>query len=107
MRTILWDDATQGMVFTYAPVPDDLASTAQEWREKMVSAAAEASEELMDKYLETGDLTEAEIIKGLRIRTISGEISRCSAAARLKTKGAAHARCGDRADAVAAGRAGH
>jgi elongation factor G len=57
MRTILWDDATQGMVFTYAPVPDDLVSTAQEWREKMVSAAAEASDELMDKYLETGDLT--------------------------------------------------
>jgi elongation factor G len=53
MRTILWDDATQGMVFTYAPVPDDFVSTAQEWREKMVSAAAEASDELMDKYLET------------------------------------------------------
>ena len=50
MRTILWDDATQGMAFSYAPVPDDLLSTAQAWREKMVSAAAEASDELMDKY---------------------------------------------------------
>jgi elongation factor G len=64
MRTILWDDATQGMVFTYAPVPDDLLSTAQEWREKMVSAAAEASDELMDKYLETGDLTKRKLSKG-------------------------------------------
>ena len=87
MRTILWDDATQGMVFTYAPVPDDLASTAQEWREKMVSAAAEASEELMDKYLETGDLTEAEMIKGLRIRTISGEIQPMLCGSAFKNKG--------------------
>ncbi|HFL1535781.1 TPA: elongation factor G [Enterobacter asburiae] len=87
MRTILWDDATQGMVFTYAPVPDDLVSTAQEWREKMVSAVAEASDELMDKYLETGDLTEAEIIKGLRIRTISGEIQPMLCGSAFKNKG--------------------
>ena len=87
MRTILWDEATQGMVFTYAPVPDDLVSTAQEWREKMVSAAAEASDELMDKYLETGDLTEAEIIKGLRIRTISGEIQPMLCGSAFKNKG--------------------
>ncbi|HCQ7771142.1 elongation factor G [Enterobacter kobei] len=87
MRTILWDDATQGMVFTYAPVPDDLVSTAQEWREKMVSAAAEASDELMDKYLETGDLTEADIIKGLRIRTISGEIQPMLCGSAFKNKG--------------------
>ena len=87
MRTILWDDATQGMVFTYAPVPDDLVNTAQEWREKMVSAAAEASDELMDKYLETGDLTEADIIKGLRIRTISGEIQPMLCGSAFKNKG--------------------
>ncbi|HBW95154.1 MAG TPA: elongation factor G [Enterobacter asburiae] len=87
MRTILWDDASQGMVFTYAPVPEDLVSTAQEWREKMVSAAAEASDELMDKYLETGDLTEAEIIKGLRIRTISGEIQPMLCGSAFKNKG--------------------
>ncbi|MFG7478061.1 elongation factor G, partial [Enterobacter hormaechei] len=87
MRTILWDDATQGMAFSYAPVPDDLLSTAQAWREKMVSAAAEASEELMDKYLETGELDEAEIIKGLRIRTISGEIQPMLCGSAFKNKG--------------------
>jgi len=87
MRTILWDDATQGMVFTYAPVPDDLVGTAREWREKMVSAAAEASDELMDKYLETGDLDEAEIIRGLRIRTISGEIQPMLCGSAFKNKG--------------------
>ncbi|MDR8300151.1 elongation factor G, partial [Acinetobacter baumannii] len=64
MRAILWDDATQGMTFSYGPVPDDLLATAQQWREKMVSAAAEASDELMDKYLETGELDEAEIVAG-------------------------------------------
>lgn len=87
MRTIVWDDATQGMVFNYAPVPDELLSTAQEWREKMVSAAAEASDALMDKYLETGDLDEAEIIKGLRIRTISGEIQPMLCGSAFKNKG--------------------
>lgn len=50
MRAILWDDATCGMTFSYGPVPDELLATAQQWREKMVSAAAEASDELMDKY---------------------------------------------------------
>ena len=87
MRTILWDDATQGMAFTYAPVPDDLLSTAQTWREKMVSSAAEASDELMDKYLETGELDEVEIIKGLRIRTISGEIQPMLCGSAFKNKG--------------------
>ncbi|WP_395303860.1 elongation factor G [Enterobacter sp. ECC-019] len=87
MRTILWDDATQGMVFTYAPVPDDLVSTAREWREKMVSAAAEASDDLMDKYLETGELDETEIIRGLRIRTISGEIQPMLCGSAFKNKG--------------------
>lgn len=87
MRTILWDDATQGMAFSYAPVPDDLLSTAQTWREKMVSSAAEASDELMDKYLETGELDEAEIIKGLRIRTISGEIQPMLCGSAFKNKG--------------------
>lgn len=87
MRTILWDDATQGMTFSYAPVPDDLLASAQEWREKMVSAAAEASDALMDKYLETGDLDEAEIIQGLRIRTISGEIQPMLCGSAFKNKG--------------------
>lgn len=62
------------MTFSYGPVPDDLLATAQQWREKMVSAAAEASDELMDKYTETGELDEAEIVAGLRQRTVKGEI---------------------------------
>ena len=87
MRAILWDDATQGMTFSYAPVPDDLLSTAKIWREKMVSAAAEASDALMDKYLETGDLDEAEIIDGLRIRTVKGEIQPMLCGSAFKNKG--------------------
>ena len=86
MRTILWDDATQGMTFSYAPVPDALLASAQEWREKMVSAAAEASDALMDKYLETGDLDEAEIIQGCVFVPFPARSSRCCAAARLKIK---------------------
>src|SRR5690606_3395548 len=61
MKAIIWDDATQGMRFEYQDIPSDLVATANEWREKMVEAAAEASEELMDKYLEGGELTEDEI----------------------------------------------
>ncbi|EJF32283.1 MULTISPECIES: elongation factor G [Enterobacteriaceae] len=87
MRAIIWDDATQGMTFSYGPVPQDLLQTAQLWREKMVSAAAEASDELMDKYLETGDLSEAEIITGLRKRTISGEIQPMLCGSAFKNKG--------------------
>ncbi len=87
MRAIEWDDATQGMVFRYAPVPEALLSTARRWREKMVSAAAEASEALMDKYLETGDLDEAEIIAGLRIRTLAGEIQPMLCGSAFKNKG--------------------
>ncbi|WP_336984200.1 elongation factor G [Cedecea sp. VD21] len=87
MRAIIWDDATQGMTFSYGPVPQDLLQTAQLWREKMVSAAAEADDELMDKYLETGDLSEAEIITGLRKRTISGEIQPMLCGSAFKNKG--------------------
>ncbi|MEN4870653.1 elongation factor G [Kosakonia cowanii] len=87
MREIIWDDATQGMSFSYAPVPEELLETAQEWREKMVSAAAEANETLMDKYLETGELDEAEIIAGLRQRTIVGEIQPMLCGSAFKNKG--------------------
>ncbi|MDU6107932.1 MAG: GTP-binding protein [Klebsiella pneumoniae] len=87
MRAILWDDATQGMTFSYGPVPDDLLATAQQWREKMVSAAAEASDELMDKYLETGELDEAEIVVGLRQRTVKGEIQAVLCGSAFKNKG--------------------
>ncbi|ATF91996.1 Elongation factor G [Cedecea neteri] len=87
MRAILWDDATQGMTFSYAPVPEELLQTAQQWREKMVSAAAEANDELMDKYLETGELSETEIVTGLRARTISGEIQPMLCGSAFKNKG--------------------
>lgn len=55
MKAIIWDEASQGMKFEYGEIPADLVDTAQEWRTNMVEAAAEASEELMDKYLEEGD----------------------------------------------------
>ena len=87
MRAIIWDDTTQGMTFSYAPVPDDLQATAKTWREKMVSAAAEASDELMDKYLETNELDEAEIIRGLRKRTLAGEIQPMLCGSAFKNKG--------------------
>ncbi|HAZ74855.1 MAG TPA: elongation factor G, partial [Enterobacteriaceae bacterium] len=87
MREIIWDDASQGMAFSYAPVPDELLATAKAWREKMVSAAAEANDELMDKYLENGDLEEAEIISGLRARTVAGEIQPVLCGSAFKNKG--------------------
>ena len=74
MKAILWDDASQGMKFEFAPIPAELQATAEEWREKMIEAAAESSEELMNKYLESGELTQEEIKLGLRTRTIAGEI---------------------------------
>lgn len=74
MKAIIWDEASQGMKFSYEDIPADLADVAQEWREKMVEAAAEATEELMNKYLETGDLTEEEIKLAIRQRTIATEI---------------------------------
>ena len=87
MRAIIWDDSTQGMTFNYAPVPGDLQATAQTWRDKMVSAAAEASDDLMDKYLETNNLDEAEIIRGLRKRTVAGEIQPMLCGSAFKNKG--------------------
>ncbi|MGM7374900.1 elongation factor G, partial [Acinetobacter baumannii] len=61
MKAIIWDEASQGMKFEYGEIPADLVDTAQEWRTNMVEAAAEASEELMDKYLEEGDLSKEDI----------------------------------------------
>ncbi|MDT7518682.1 elongation factor G [Rhodoferax sp. TBRC 17660] len=87
MKAIIWDEASQGMKFTFEEIPADLVSVAKEWREKMVEAAAEASEELMNKYLEEGDLTEAEITGGLRTRTINGEIQPMLCGTAFKNKG--------------------
>ena len=74
MKAIWWDDSSQGMKFEYGDIPDDLADTCAEWREKMVEAAAEANEELMNRYLEEGELSEKDILAGLRQRTIASEI---------------------------------
>ncbi|MEG0822283.1 MAG: elongation factor G [Burkholderiaceae bacterium] len=87
MKAILWDEASQGMKFEYAPIPAELQAIAEEWREKMVEAAAEASEELMNKYLESGELTEAEITLGLRTRTIGCEIQPMLCGTAFKNKG--------------------
>jgi elongation factor G len=87
MKAIIWDEASQGMKFTFEDIPADLVATANEWREKMVEAAAEASEDLMNKYLEEGDLTEEEITHGLRVRTIAGEIQPMLCGTAFKNKG--------------------
>lgn len=87
MKAILWDDASQGMKFEYVDIPTDVQATADEWREKMIEAAAEASEDLMNKYLEEGSLTEEEIVEGLRARTLSCEIQPVLCGSAFKNKG--------------------
>jgi len=87
MKSIIWDEASQGMKFTYGEVPADLVDVANKWRELMVESAAEASEDLMNKYLESGDLTEEEIVLGLRTRTIAGEIQPMLCGSAFKNKG--------------------
>lgn len=87
MQAIIWDEASQGMKFEYQDIPADLVDEANKWREQMVEAAAEASEELMNKYLETGELAEEEIIQGLRIRTIAAEIQPMMCGTAFKNKG--------------------
>ena len=87
MKAIIWDEASQGMKFNYEEIPADLLATAKEWREKMVEAAAEATEEYMNKYLEEGDLTEAEIMDGIRKRTIASEIQPMLCGTAFKNKG--------------------
>jgi elongation factor G len=87
MKAIIWDDASQGMKFDYRDIPANLVDEANEWREKMVEAAAEANEELMNKYLEEGDLTEEEIKKAIRQRTIAGEIVPMMCGTAFKNKG--------------------
>ena len=87
MKAIFWDEASQGMKFNYDEIPAELLASAKEWREKMVEAAAEASEELMNKYLEEGDLSEEEITLGLRTRTIASEIQPMLCGTAFKNKG--------------------
>ena len=87
MKAIIWDDASQGMKFEYKDIPANLVDTANEWREKMVESAAEASEELMNKYLENGELSEEEIMAGLRQRAIATEIQPMLCGTAFKNKG--------------------
>jgi elongation factor G len=87
MKAIYWDDASQGMKFDYREIPADLKAECDKWRENMVEAAAEANEELMNKYLEEGDLSETDILKGLRIRTIAFEIVPMVCGSAFKNKG--------------------
>jgi elongation factor G len=87
MKAIIWDEASQGMKFNYEDIPADLVESAKEWREKMVEAAAEANEDLMNKYLEEGDLSEEEIKLGIRTRTIATEIQPMLCGTAFKNKG--------------------
>ena len=87
MKAILWDEASQGMKFTYEEIPAELLETCKTWREKMVESAAEADETLMNKYLEAGELSEDDIKQGLRKRTIAGEIQPMLCGSAFKNKG--------------------
>ncbi|MDX9843530.1 MAG: elongation factor G [Aquabacterium sp.] len=87
MKAIIWDEASQGMKFTFGEIPAELLEDAKKWRENMVEAAAESSEELMNKYLEEGELSEAEIRAGLRQRTIAAEIQPMLCGTAFKNKG--------------------
>ncbi|AWY21352.1 elongation factor G [Moraxella bovis] len=87
MKSIIWDVESQGMKFEYGEIPADLVDTANEWRNNMVEAAAESSEELMDKYLEEGDLSREDIVAGLRARTLACEIQPMLCGTAFKNKG--------------------
>jgi len=87
MKAIYWDEASQGMKFDLREIPAELLETCKKWREAMLEAAAESSEEMMNSYLEEGDLSEADIIKGLRARTIASEIVPMMCGTAFKNKG--------------------
>ena len=87
MKAIAWDEETQGMSFEEQDIPESLKATAHEWREKLVEAAAESDEQLLDKYLEHGKLSEEEIKKGIRARCLAGEITPVLCGSAFKNKG--------------------
>lgn len=87
MKAIIWDEASQGMKFDYTDIPAELQADAEKWRGEMIEAAAEASEELMNKYLENGDLDEKDILAGLRQRTLACEIQPMLCGTAFKNKG--------------------
>ncbi len=86
-KAIYWSEDDRGVSYEARDVPESLVDECQEWREQMIEVAAEASESLMDKYLEEGDLSESEIKEGLRIRTLEGEIVPCLCGSAFKNKG--------------------
>ncbi len=87
MKSIIWDEASLGVKFTFGEVPAELMDLAKTWREKLVENAAEASEELMNQYLETGELSEEQIVQGIRTRTIAGEVQPMFCGSSFKNKG--------------------
>ena len=87
MQAIYWDEESMGMKFDYRDIPADLVDTCNKWRSELVETAAEANEDIMNKYLESGDLSEEEIIEGLRIRTIGNEIVPMMLGSAFKNKG--------------------
>ena len=87
MKAIVWSEEDKGVTFTYGPIPDEMKAVCDEWHNKMVETAAEANEDLMNKYLEGGVLTEDEIKLGLRERTIKGEIVPMLCGSAFKNKG--------------------
>jgi elongation factor G len=87
MKAIHWDDETQGMKFEYREIPDDMRKECEEWRGKMIEAAADGDEALLNKYLESGSLSDEEIKKGLRERAIKNEICLVTCGSAFKNKG--------------------
>jgi elongation factor G len=87
MKAIMWDDSTQGVKFEYIPIPDNLKAVADEWHGKMVEAAAEANDELLQKYLDGQTLSEDELKAALRKRTIAGEIVPMLCGSAFKNRG--------------------
>ena len=87
MQAIYWEEENMGMEYTYEAIPEEMQAEAEEWREKMVEAAAEATDELMDKYLEEGDLSEEDVKFGIRKRTIAVEIVPMFCGSAFKNKG--------------------
>lgn len=87
MKSIIWDEASKGMKYDELDIPADMKEECQIWHDQMVEVAAEANEELMEKYLETGELSKEEIIKGLRIQTLANLIVPVVCGSAFKNKG--------------------
>jgi len=87
MKAIIWDEEDQGMSFEYQDIPENMQADCEEWREKLVESAAEANDDLMEKYLDTGELSEEEIKIGLRQRTLANELVLVMAGSAFKNKG--------------------